>query len=47
MRRKGVSYGLNCTGVHRFTCLISREVVMALSAKRMTENIDMIFIMLS
>jgi hypothetical protein len=39
MRRKCVSYGLNWTGVHGFTCLLSREVVVALSAKRMTETL--------
>jgi hypothetical protein len=39
MRRKSVSYGLNWTGVHGFTCLLSGEVVVALSAKRMTETL--------
>jgi hypothetical protein len=39
MHRKGVSYDLNGTGVHGFTCLLSREVVVALSAKRIPETL--------
>jgi hypothetical protein len=38
MHRKGVSYGLNWTGVHGFTYLLSREVVVALSAIRMPKQ---------
>jgi hypothetical protein len=36
---EGVSYGSNWTGVHGFTCLLSREVVVVLSAMRMTETL--------
>jgi hypothetical protein len=39
MRQKGVSYGYNWTGVHGFTCLLSREVLVALSAKWMTKTL--------
>jgi hypothetical protein len=42
MHRKGVSYGLNWTGVQGFTCLLSRKVVVAVD-----QNVDMIFIMLA
>jgi hypothetical protein len=38
MRQKGVSYGLNWTEVYGFTCLLSRKVVVALSAMRMTKT---------
>jgi hypothetical protein len=35
---KGVSYDLNWTGVHGFTCLLSRWIVVPLSAMQMTET---------
>jgi hypothetical protein len=34
---KGICYGINWIGIHGFTFLLSCDVVVALSAKRMTK----------
>jgi hypothetical protein len=36
---KCVSYDVNWKGIHGFTCLLSRSIVVALSAMQMTETL--------